>query len=276
MSTPADALMLLDAAAHESPVIPWKLDWHSVLNRLRVLALHPDRLNQRGLNACGPAVFFRMWFAQDPLGAAEFGYRLAKSGTAFFGPIIITPSASLLAQDYAAVRARVDNPPTRTMPEDADWMLMSALRDSENTFVSYVGDPQSIGDRIRGATLPSTIASWLQATNLYSVVTNDTTVFPDSWNSLQTRGPSPDRDIALMVNSGFMSDLWPSPAGAPAAADFLSIPNHFVQLLSPVAEGNDAGWIKLSSWSWGRNDVDKWTSKAKFLSNYFGTVTGYV
>jgi hypothetical protein len=275
VSTPADALIFLDGAAAENPVIPWKLDWHSVISRLRVLALHPERLHQRGHNACGPAVFFRIWFARDPLGAATFGYRLAKSGTAFFGPITVTPSAALLAQDYSAVRASVDNPPTRSMPDDADWMLMSALRDSENMLLDYVGHPHTAQDALAGITLPSTLASWFQATNLYTTVTNSTTVLADTWESLQSRGPGPTRDVALMVNSGFMGDLWPAPNGAPAAADFWTVPNHYVQLLNPVAEGGAAGWINLSFWTWGRTDANKWTSKAKFLSSYFGAVTGY-
>lgn len=70
VSTPADALIFLDGAAAENPVIPWKLDWHSVISRLRVLVLPPERLHQRWLNACGPAVFFRIWVARDPLGDA--------------------------------------------------------------------------------------------------------------------------------------------------------------------------------------------------------------
>ena len=275
MSTQADAILLLQQAAQEDPVIPWKLDWHSVIARLRELVMHPDRLHQRGLNACGPAVFFRIWFARDPLGAATFGYRLAKSGAAFFGPVNVNPCAALLATDYAAVRASVDNPPTRSMPDEADWMLLSALRDSENTLIDYLGQPHTVQDQLAGMTLPSTIAGWLQATNVYSVVTNSTTVFTDTWESLQSRFPSPTTDIALLVNSGFM-DLFPAPAGVPAAADWFRVPNHYVQLLSPVTQGADAGWIKLSTWTWGRNEIDKWTSQAKFLSNYFGPVTAYV
>ena len=70
MSTQAQALALLDAAAGETPAIPWGLIWPDVIQRLRTLVISPELLHQRALNACGPAVFFRIWFARDPLGAA--------------------------------------------------------------------------------------------------------------------------------------------------------------------------------------------------------------
>src|SRR4051794_35354925 len=108
MSTQADALALLDAATGEGPAIPWKLNWQDTIKRLRALVVEPTLLHQRALNACGPAIFFRIWFARDPLGAATFGYRLLKSGSASIGPITVVPGAALMAQDYAILRAKAD------------------------------------------------------------------------------------------------------------------------------------------------------------------------
>ncbi len=276
MSSQGEALALLDAAAGEDPLLPWKLDWQQTIGRLRSLVMRPELLDQRALNVCGPAVFFRIWFARDPVGAATFGYRLLKSGTADIGSTTVTPGQGLMSQDYAVLRATTDGAAPGSMPESADWMLVSALRDSENFIVDYLGQPNTPADRLRGVTLPSTVAGWLQSTNMYSSVANSTTVFGDTWESLQAlMWPGTMTDVALMMNSGF-SHLFPAPSGGPEPADFLSTPNHYVQLLGPVAVGASPGWMKLSVWSWGRNEIDKWTSEAKFLSNYFGPIIAIV
>jgi hypothetical protein len=273
MSNQTQALALLDAAAAESPVIPWNLDWSETIARLRTLVLNPELLHQRKLEACGPAVFFRLWFGRDPLGAATFGYRLLKSGSAGIGPLTITPGTQLLQRDYAALRATA-NAVTIRLPEPADWMLLSALRDSENLLIPFQGDPDSVTDNAAGVTLPLTVASWLEATNVYSMVANHTEVAGATWQSLQTLNPSPIADVALLMYSGFL-DLYPAPSGAAAGGDWLRLPNHYIQLLSPVAVGASPGWMKLSLWTWGRNEVDKWTSQAKFISNYFGPIIAY-
>ena len=275
MSTQDDALALLHSAAGEEPDIPWKLDWQSTISRLQSLVLDPNLVDQKGLNACGPAVFFRIWFDRDPLGAATFTYRLLKSGTADIGPITVTPSAALLAQDYSSVRDTANAVSPNTMPEGAEWMLLSGLRDSENLLVDYLGEPNTISDKLAGMTLPSTVATWLQSTNAYSTVVNDTTVFSDTWESLQALNPSPNADFALLVHSQFMSALYPAPTGDPAPADSFVIPQHFVMMLDPVGVGATPGWIDIGLWTWGRAQRHTWTSEAKFLSNYFGPIIAY-
>ncbi|MGY3319582.1 hypothetical protein [Arthrobacter sp. TE12232] len=269
MSTQADALMLLDAAAQESPSIPWKLDWHSTISRIRTLIMQPELIRQCGLNVCGPAVFFRIWFARDPLGSATFAYRLLKSGGADLGPRSIVPGAALLAQDYATLRATFGSNLT---PEAADWMLMSALRDSENLFIDYIGEPGTLRDMAAGITVPATLIDWLQATNVYSSVEVNPTGSKDVLRALT---PTANVDVALLVNSGF-DDLFPTPNGEPLGVNLLAYPNHYVQLLEPVTVDSPPGWIKLSEWSWGRSYTGMWASEAKFLSEFYGAVSAYV
>ena len=274
MSNLTQALELLDSAASESPSIPWLLDWAETIMGLRTLVVHPEGLHQRELEACGPAAFFRLWFSRDPLGAATFGYRLLKSGSANIGPLTISPGAQLLQRNYAALRTTANAVTTR-LPGPEEWMLLSALRDSENILIPFHGDPDSPLDHAAGVTLPSTIMSWLEATNIYSMVTNHTDVAGATWESLQALNPSPIADVLLLMYSGFYV-LYPTPSGAAAGADWLRWPNHYIQLISPVAVGASPGWMKLSLWTWGRNEVDKWTSQDKFISNYFGPIIAYI
>lgn len=277
MSTQAQALQLLDAAVLEAPLIPWKLQWSSVIARLRALVMHPELLHQRALNACGPAVFFRIWFARDPLGAATFGYRLLKSGAAYIGPINVVAGASLLGQDYVHLRDNANLIQAQSMPEDADWMLLSALRQSENV-LPYSGEPHSLGESLAAVTLPMTVTHWLEATNLYSNVVNRTTVVSGAMASMQflnELAPSQNVDVALFMNSGFGGEMYPAPTTHPPAEDGFRIPNHYVQLLSPVVLDGTNSWMKLSYWTWGQNH-EHWTGKAKFLSNFFGGIIATV
>ena len=39
-------------------------------------------------------------------------------------------------------------------------MLLSALRDSENIWFDYAGEPFTLGDAVAGLTLPGTLAGW--------------------------------------------------------------------------------------------------------------------
>lgn len=186
MSDVATALATVDAFEAEAfHSVAWNLARPDVLRRLRQLLQTPDLLDQRGLNACAPAVFFRIWLARDPVAAATFACRLLRDGSASIGSLAVAPSHRLLGQDYAALRAATDAAHANATPECTDWMLLSALRDSENVWFDYVGEPFTLGDSVAGLTLPGTLAGWLAATNLYTSVSNETTlVSPGDLNRL--------------------------------------------------------------------------------------------
>lgn len=82
--------------------VAWQLDRYWTLQRIRTLIQHPELIEQRGLNACGPVVFFRIWFARDPLVAATFACKMLRDGSAYIGTLAVAPSWKLLAQDYGA------------------------------------------------------------------------------------------------------------------------------------------------------------------------------
>src|SRR4051812_17228429 len=175
MSAVDEALAAVDVfEAEERQDVAWQLDRGWTLIRLRELLRNPELIDQRGLNACAPAVFFRVWLARDPVAAATFACALLRDGSAAIGSLRVAPSWKLLGQNYASLKAATDAAHPHATPENADWMLLSALRDSENIWFDYAGEPYTAGDAVAGLTLPSTVASWLSATNLYSSVVNDT------------------------------------------------------------------------------------------------------
>jgi hypothetical protein len=253
--------------------VAWQLDRYWTLQRIRALLRDPNLVGQRGLNACGPAVFFRVWFARDPVAAATFACTLLRDGSASIGSLQVAPSWKLLGQDYAMLKSVTDAAHPASTPENADWMLLSALRDSENVWFDYAGEPFTVGDKVAGLTLPSTLAGWLNATNLYTSVTNDTNVvFSGDREELLAQTPASDQDVILLINPPAIHDLSSTPpAGPPPAADGLSIPLHYVLMTAPFATWNDPAWINIECWSWSRI-YRGWQGTERFFNNYFGLI----
>lgn len=273
--------------------VSWQLDRQDVLRRLRELLRSPDLMNQRGLNACGPAVFFRIWLARDPVGAAAFTCKLLRDGSAPIGSLIVAPSWKLKSQHYSALRAVTDAAHPNATPECTDWMLLSGLRDSENIWFDYAGEPYTVGDALAGITLPSTVTSWLSATNIYSFVQNNTNlVASGNRQQLLDLIPTSNTDTVLFVNPSAITDLHPSqnlprgarpraaaPAGQtpkspPPAGSLLSVPLHYVLMTGPFIEGDNPSWIDIDVWSWGEK-LSGWQGSDRLITNYFGFIVAF-
>jgi hypothetical protein len=252
------------------------LDRQDVLTRLRQLLQTPILINQRGLNACGPAVFFRIWLARDPVAAADFACSLLRDGSAKMGSLIVAPSWKLLGQKYATLRSVTDAAHPNATPECTDWMLLSALRDSENIWFDYAGEPFTVGDSVAGLTLPSTLSGWLSSTNLYSTIQNDTNlVASGDLQRLLGLIPTSDVDLVLFINAAAIYDLLPAPAATVPQGNIFVTPNHYVLMTAPFVQGDDPAWIDVDVWSWGRTYAGL-QGKAQYISNYFGLITASV
>lgn len=273
MSDVNTALAHVNAFEATAPQVAWQLDCGAVLARLRQLLQNPTLLNQRGLNACAPAVFFRIWLARDPVAAADFACKLLRDGSAQIGSLTVAAGWKLLQQNYAALRAATDAAHPNATPEPADWMLLSGLRDSENIWFDYTGEPFSLTDAAAGLTLPSTLASWLSATNLYSSVQNNTNLIASGdLPTLLSLIPTSNVDIVLFINAAAIFGLQPAPTGAAPGGNFFVAPNHFVLLTAPFVQGNDPAWMDVEVWSWGDRYAG-WQGTARFITNYFGLIT---
>jgi len=281
MGSLIDALASVDAFdANPDKVIAWNLDRGSALARLREILNRPELLHQRGLNACGPAVFFRVWLARDPAAVAVFACNLLKFGSANIGSLVVAAGHSLLNQNYSQIRASFDaNAGHQVTPESADWMLLSALRDSENIFLDYLGEPSTVGDMAAGVTLPSTVQGWLASTNVYSLVVNETNlVFAADKNHLLGLMPTANLDVVLMVNSAAASGIAVSPISpgwSPPPGAAFSIPNHYISMTGRFSESSDRLWVHMNFWSWGENQAG-WQGSDLLFSDYFGTVTASI
>jgi hypothetical protein len=262
-----------DFDANASTNVSWKLDRYWTLQRIRALLRHPEELNQRGLNACAPAIFFRIWFARDPVSAAKFSCSLLRDGSASIGSLFIAPSWKLRDQNYAMLKSTTDAAHYGATPENADWMLLSALRDSENIYFDYVGEPYTLQEMAAGVTLPSTLCGWLNATNLYSSVANETNILTaSSQQRLLSMIPTSNVDIVLMVSSSFNANMYPSiPTDQQPGVGGVHIPDHYVLQTAPFAQWNDPAWLNIECWSWGRT-LTGWVGYDQFFTKYFGLI----
>jgi hypothetical protein len=271
MADIAAALTVIDNfESNDTAPIAWQLDRAATLNRLRSLIQIPNEFNQRGLNACGPAVFFRVWLARDPVAVATFACGLLRDGRAQIGALSVAPSWKLLGQNYALLRATIDSAHPGATPETAEWMLLSALRDSENIWFDYAGEPYSLGDAIAGMTLPGTLAGWLSATGLFQSVADETSVIQGTDPArLLSMIPTSNIDIILFVNSAPIYVYSAPITGAAPSATFLAVPNHYILVNGPFAMWSDPAWLEMDCWSWGKI-IGGWQGSAFFFSNYFG------
>ncbi|MGO4886120.1 hypothetical protein ACJ2A9_00035 [Anaerobacillus sp. MEB173] len=254
--------------------VAWNLDIKLTLQRIRTLIRNPELIEQRALNACGPAVFFRIWFARDPFAAAMFACQMLRDGSANIGSLRVVAGARLRSKDYARMRSITDSAHPNATPEHADWMLLSSLRDSENIF-GYAGEPYTTMDAVSGLTLPSTLSNWLNATGLYSSVSNETNfVYAPNQQQLLNMIPTSNVDIVLLVSSTFDDGLQPffmPPQGILPGPGGAHIPNHYILVTAPFIKSNDSLWLRMEVWSWGRR-ISGWVGYTQFFTKYFGPI----
>lgn len=260
-----DARAILDAFAERRAPSPWRADRAAVARRLQALIARPDLIQQRRLNLCGPAVFLRAWARRDPAAIARFACDLYDHGEASLGGRTIRPfPGSLIDADHAALAAA-----HRDVPEAADWLLMGALRDSENAVAPFRGLP---ADNVSGMTFPSELVRWLEATGCYRRVVDRTTpLVPSTLAAARALAPSADTDVFVLVHLHALRELR-QPTGRRRAAQFLlgAFPNHWAALVAPI-EDAPGDRLRLRIWSWG-TVLDGELARETWRANFYGAV----
>jgi hypothetical protein len=248
---------------------PWKLDRTKFYDRLEALIKSPEQVTQDGLGLCGPASFLTLWLKRDPLAVAEFACQLYETGKSSIGPNyqVAPKPGSLIATDYAAIKAARRNP-DKFCPE-ADWLLLGSLRDASDIWLNYQGRPD---DRLAADTRPGEVQSWLEATQLYSSVKNQTNCFATKplAHALALQ-PSRNTDIVLMINSHMIKQMNVTKGLRHSNIPILNaFPNHFIVLLSPIQEIKH-NRLQLDFWSYGAL-YSGTIEKSIFAANYYGAI----
>jgi hypothetical protein len=221
----------------------------------------PGLLDQAGLNACGPASAFYIWGQRDPAGFAQLAIDLFERGTGSFGSISVTAGSDLRTHGPSTY-----NWGTLPVPEEADWLLLSSLRDSENRVVDFEGGP---GDTASGITMPGEIEDWLRAGVACSSVTEDT-------NLLTTKSLTHAQGLNAHLSAGKAIVLLISAemivGDLPGFVGWLQglLPNHYVVLNSPIE--TIGGRVQFTCYTWGNPSHKIDVTEEDFEDNYYGSV----
>lgn len=271
VSTKQEAKAIVQAFRSCSLESPWRsLDRNRVANRLDQLIDDPRRYFQGQLNLCGPASFFAVWTRRDPVAFARYATTLFETGaTSINGRLAVHPSSALLNQDYGAMRARMGT----NVTEQADWMVMGALRNNDDAIFVWNGDP---AQEAAGMTFPEEIVKWLTATGLYSSIDNQ---IGNSLSSLSSKGYNAAEE--LMLDEGVdifclvQANMVPTIRAATSKGFLASFPNHWVLLLGPVMQIVTTRRVAFAIWSFGRDWEGLEVSDVQtFADNYYGSIVG--
>jgi subtilisin family serine protease len=255
------AVRIIDSLRKDTDPSPWtNLPRKDVADRLLAIVSNPDTINQGANSLCGPAVFFNTWALDDPAGFALWAKVLYEKGAAPFGrgesALHVTAGKRLLHRDYGEVVQQIQTNPAFNgiVVPPADWMIMSALRDSENHIWDvYSGTPAEKDD----GTDNGELMSWLRHTGLYLSVTNVTT---RTLAAAKTLNPTINRRVILEIDDGMI------PGGT-----WAGYANHFISLRSPITT-DSAGGVVFKYWTWGEPAHFKTVTQADFKRGYYSAI----
>jgi hypothetical protein len=249
-AAPKGVLQSIDEFERRTAPSAWsQLDRAKVAKRLRQLAADPDVLNQGVMPLCGPATFLNAWGRIDRQNFVGFAINLFDQGVARVGDIVMQPGSGLRGQ----------TPPAGDLREtQADWMLMSALRDWGNDFYDYDGTP---GDD--GGTWAKELVKWLEESGHFGRVTDGTSASYPGLNEALALDADTSGTVMVFVNA----DLIDLNAAVPAASNL----NHVVGLRGKIEKVN--GDVEFRFWTWGDPIVKggKYT-RAHFEKLFFGAI----
>jgi hypothetical protein len=245
-------MLALDPNAQvlSSPKSAWPhLDAEEVIARLLVLMKYPNMINQGALGLCGEATFFHHVLQRDPYQVFATALDLLNNGVGKLGDLKITPHKRLRHANYPKNKAAyVPQGEHKTpYPPQADWMLLTALRDTFNTFHHYEGRPEQ--SMAESSTAEERV-KWYDQCGLY-IRSEIHPVDPGPLDTIEVIKKALEKTntnhISLNIKQAMIR------AGKR---------NHTISLESEIDVINNS--VKFQYWSWGFDNFD---------CNYFLTPT---
>ena len=245
----------------------------AVATRLTELTSRPDRLDQAGLNACGPAAAHHLFCKRFPERFADFCTELYEAGATSFGSLRVTGDG-LFSKNPAAMPWAPSAP-----PQLLDWMVLSATLRSAGTLLNFGGEPS---DSASGISLPSEVTDWLSKGIGYSSVNNDANHFLTKGTAhLLALRPTAGRHIVVLLNVteiqraaarglGAVGEIIDGISGAVQS----QFPNHWIVLERDAV--SSGGRIQVTAWTWGRSGYLFDAPTTVWESAYYGAIVADV
>jgi hypothetical protein len=227
-----------------------KLDSTTVLTRINDLKGNANLFNQGNVGLCTAAAFFHHIIQKNATEFELFAKALYGGGIGFLGKFKVAPGSDLRDTDYTALVTKFPTYPG--IPPQADWMLMSSVRDGENWFLDYEGAPD---ETTAMKTSALELSEWYTKTGFYSGVTysEDT-----SLAKIKAIDKTATNHIALFIRIPLLQ-----------AGDT----THIITLESPmiIDEPNDK--VTFDYWTWGQPIKTLSTTLTALKANYLGVIT---
>ncbi len=226
------------------------LDKVAVLDRIQLLRGDADLFDQGRMGLCTAAAFYHHALQRAPDKMAQLGNALLDQGVGYLGKMKIRAGYDLRHADYRKLAAA--NPPF--VPQ-AEWMLMSSLRDSENIWFDFEG---GLDENYSMETSAEELSGWYKDTGFYTNVS-----FTDDRSIAKIRllQKAATSHLALWISANMIAP------GVKAG--------HMITVESPIAVDPATNTISFDYWTWGRTKPYKKLSMslADFQKDYFGAIT---
>jgi hypothetical protein len=278
MSTIAAARAVVQQFRGNTAAGAWpSLDRETVAMRLLEL-LGPDEasqsdaidtagaaIQQGAMNLCGPAAALHALIKRDPLSFANYATQLFDSGAGTIGAWQVVPDASIVNANYAAYLPSMG---FAVCPQ-ADWMILGALRNSTNAFLtgSFEGDP---AQTLSAATTPAALTDWLTRTGIYATVRNEANwMQPAGIPHAQGLPLNEGVDVIPLINANLINYARNLPSDT--SWPLTEFPDHWVVLIGEVMQDVTKDAVFFNIWTWGEQQILE-VPTAAFVDNYYGAV----
>lgn len=227
--------------------------------RVENLPASAYKVHQRGAPLCGPAAIVFELISRDPARYISICQELYESGVFHTRTKRVAPRDGLLKSK------------PRSDMHVADWMVLGALRDTENDIHPYPGEGYENSEKIAGITYPWEMEGWTKDLLCFDRVKYESFVFYGELDAM--------RRARRIRNSGGVAFMMIHSAMVGKPEPLVSTPNHWVSFVGGllIAEGSDTyrdtGHIEFNVYTWGESypvDLDE----GKFEDHFWGLVTG--
>ncbi len=224
-----------------------KLEPTTVLNRIKDLSANANLFDQGAVGLCTAAAFYHHVIQKNSSEFSSYANALYGGGIGFLGNFKVSPGFDLRNADYAALATKFPG-----LPPQADWMLMSAIRDSENWFFDYEGAPD---ESVAISTSAKELRDWYQKTGFYSNVTFDGDTAPAKIKAIAKTGTN---HIAIWIKVALLQ---------PGSA------THMITIEGPITIDEINDKATFDYWTWGQPVKTMNTTWTALKANYLGVIT---
>jgi hypothetical protein len=245
-----------DAGTSYATSTAWpKLDRVKVLDRLKELHDDPNRFDQGPLGLCTAAAFYHHIIQRKALEFYAFGKSLYVDGIGFLGDLKVAPGDDVRRADYTALfKGKASAPP------QADWMLMSALRDSQNVLFDFEGAADESTAMITSA---RELSGWYERTGFYSDVSYTSQFFVGlldaSLSDIKAIKKTATNHVALWIDIRLIHDQ----RGG----------SHMMTLESPLVIDEANNRVTCDYWTWGQPVKSLAATLDSWEKYYYGAIT---